>query len=433
MDAVGNPTASEVLALARPLRSEADLDPLIAMLAHRRFVGLGEASHGTHEFYAWRAVISRRLIEDHGFRWIGVEGDWPDCWRINRWARGETDPELDARAVLASFERWPTWMWANEEVADFLDWLREFNLARPKEDRVGFYGLDVYSLWDSLGEIIAWLHTNAPDDVPAALRAWHCFMPYKEDPHEYAWSTRLVPTSCEAEVVALLSAVRHRALEADDDAAFDALQNAEVAAGAESYYRAMVRGDRESWNVRDRHMVDTVDRIARHHGGGSRGILWEHNTHIGDARATDMAAAGMFNVGELLRERHTAEGVALVGFAGHRGAVVAASGWGQTARIFEVPPAASPSHEALLHETIGEDAVLLFGPNRSGPWLSCRRGHRAIGVVYDPRRELGNYVPTVMGARYDALLWFEHTQALRMLHPEAPAHEPELATEPSGY
>jgi erythromycin esterase len=432
-DAVHNPTAGEVRALAHPLRSMDDLDALITMLAHRRFVGLGEASHGTHEFYAWRAAITGRLIAEHDFRWIGVEGDWPDCWRIDRWVRADAHPELDARAMLASFERWPTWMWANEEVADFLDWLRSLNRTRPPEDRVGFYGLDVYSLWDSLREIIDWLQANAPEDLPSAMSAWRCFVPYKEDPHEYAWSTRLVPVSCETQVVTLLSAVRRRALAAEDDAAFDALQNAEVAAGAEAYYRAMVRGDRESWNLRDRHMADTADRIARHHGAGSKGILWEHNTHIGDARATDMSAAGMINVGELLRDRHSAEGVALVGFACHRGAVVAASAWGETSRVFEVPPAASPSHEALLHEEIGEDAVLLFGPSRAGPWLSCRRGHRAIGVVYDPRREHGNYVPTVMGARYDALLWFEHTRAVRMLHPEARAREPELETEPSGF
>ena len=433
MDAIQSPTAIEVRALARPLRSTEDLEPLITMLARRRFVGLGEASHGTHEFYTWRAALSARLIEQHDFRWIGVEGDWPDCWRINRWVRGESHPEQDARAMLASFERWPTWMWANEEVADFLDWLRGVNRLRPDEERVGFYGLDVYSLWDSLREVIGWLEANSPDDVPAALRAWQCFVPYREDPHEYAWSTRLVPASCEAEVVDLLTAVRRRAIDGEDDAAFDALQNAEVAAGAEAYYRAMVRGDRMSWNVRDRHMTDTAERIARHHGPASKGILWEHNTHIGDARATDMAAAGMVNVGELLRERHRAAEVALVGFAGHRGAVLAAEGWGETARVFEVPPAASPSHESFLHETLGEDAVLLFGPDRAGPWLSSRRGHRAIGVVYDPRRERGNYVPTVMGGRYDALLWFEHTTALRMLHPEAVATEPELETEPSGF
>ena len=202
-----------------------------------------------------------------------------------------SDQDLDARGVLARFDRWPTWMWANQDVAEFLDWLHEWNLARPLSERVGFYGLDVYSLWDSLREIISWLEANAPEAIPTALRAWLCFVPYREDPHEYAWSTRLVPESCEADVVKLLVEVRRQAGRhpADDEAAFDAAQNAVVAANAERYYRIMMRGNRDSWNLRDHHMADTIDRLVRHHGLGSKGLVWEHNTHIGDARATDMA------------------------------------------------------------------------------------------------------------------------------------------------
>ena len=176
-------------------------------------------------------------------------------------------------------------MWANEEVAEFLDWLRGFNATRATSNRVGFYGLDVYSLWDSLREIFDWLEENEPDAVGAALEAWHCFAPYGEDPHRYAWSTRMVPESCETDVVALLVEVRRRAAHhpEDDEEAFDARQNAEVVAGAERYYRIMVRGDRQSWNIRDLHMVDTVERISAHLGAGSKGLIWEHNTHVGDA------------------------------------------------------------------------------------------------------------------------------------------------------
>ena len=424
---------AEARALALPLNTSADLDPLVDRVGESRLVCLGEASHGTHEFYQWRARASARLIVDKGFTWIGVEGDWPDCWRINEWVRGRADTDLDSRQLLARFGRWPTWMWANEEVADFLTWLREHNAHVAAEHQVGFYGLDVYSLWDSLRAINAWLEVHAPEALPAARQAWQCFLPYAEDPHHYAWSTRLVPEQCEADVIELLGAVRaHASFTGPDDDAFNAVVNAEVAAAAEHYYRTMVRGDRESWNVRDRHMAATVDRVAQHHGPESRGLVWEHNTHVGDARATDMASAGMVNVGQLLRERRASGEVLLVGFATHHGSVLASDGWGERQRVMTVPHASPGSHEDLVHEALNDSALLLFGGDREGPWLSAWKGHRAIGVVYRPDRELGNYVPTRMGGRYDALVWCAETTALQPLHPEGRPLEPELETEPSG-
>ena len=422
----------EIRALARPLRTADDLEPILTRARGRRFVAIGEASHGTHEYYEWRARLSRRLIEEQGFSWIGVEGDWPDCWRIDRWVRGIEHQELDATRLLARFERWPTWLWANVEVAEFLDWLRGWNASRPEESRVGFYGLDVYSLWDSLARIIDWLESHAPDSVPAAMRAWQCFAPYQEDPHRYAWSTRLVPQSCETDVVDLLVAVRRRTV-LDGDAAFDAEQNAAIAVGAEHYYRAMIRTDRGSWNIRDTHMADTIDRLARHLGPTSKGLIWEHNTHVGDARATQMAAEGLINVGQRLRERYGENHVLLVGFAGHRGSVIAGTTWGAGELIMPVPVARAGSHEALLHEALGAAAVLDLRAAATGPWLTGRRGHRAIGVVYDPDREAGNYVPTVMGRRYDALIWLEETSALTPLHHEATPEEAEYETEPTGF
>jgi len=424
--------AAQIRSLACPLAVAADLDPLVDEVSAARFVCIGEASHGTHEYYHWRAALSRRLIEEHGFTWIGVEGDWPDCWRINRWVRGHGDQDLDARGLLARFERWPTWMWANQDVAEFLSWLRAYNLARADQQRAGFYGLDVYSLWDSLWQVMTWLEAHAPDAMPAALRAWQCFLPYGEDPHEYAWSTRLVPASCEPDVVALLAEVRRHARDRTEDA-FDAAQNAEVAAGAEHYYRTMVRGDRESWNIRDYHMADTIDRLAAHLGPRSKGLVWAHNTHVGDARATDMARHGLVNVGQLVRQRHAADGAALVGFAGHRGSVLAASSWGTPEQVLPMPQARTGSHEDLLHDTLARPSVLVFSDDRSGPWLSARMGHRGIGVVYDPEREESNYVPTRIGQRYDALIWLEQTRSLRPLHHEGRPQEPELETEPTGF
>lgn len=426
----------ELRALARPLSTTAGLSSLVEGLGEARFYCIGEASHGTHEFYEWREMLTRRLIEERGFTWIGVEGDWPDCWRVNRWVCGYANQELDAEGVLARFERWPTWMWANHEVADFLEWLRDWNLAREEQQRVGFYGLDVYSLWDSLREVFSWLEENAPEALPAAERAWQCFLPYREDPHEYAWSTRLVPDNCEDDVVRLLAEVQGRIAEQHerDHGAFDAEQNAVVAAGAENYYRTMVRGDRQSWNVRDHHMVDTIERVTRHLGAASTGVIWEHNTHIGDARATDMAADGLVNVGQLLRERNPPGDVALVGFASHRGTVLAADAWGSPHKVFPVPEAPSGTHEHLLHTAVGEPAVLVFPDDRSGPWLSAWLGHRAIGVVYNPGRDAaGNYVPTRMGGRYDALIWLEETESLHPLPVEGVSAEREFETEPSGY
>lgn len=433
-DAGLTPELAEIRSLARPLDTAADLGRLVGLSADARFVCLGEASHGTREYYRWRAVLSRRLIEEHGFTWIGVEGDWPDCWRINRWIRGESDQQLDAHQLLAGFERWPTWMWANHEVAGFLAWLREWNLNLPEQQRVGFYGLDVYSLWDSLQEIFNWLDANAADSVPAALRAWQCFVPFREDPQRYAWSNRLVPRSCEADVVALLAEVHRQALNRmhQDPSAFDAVQNAIVAANAERYYRTMVRGDQQSWNIRDYHMSDTIDRVARHHGRESRGLVWAHNTHVGDARATDMADDGMVNIGQLMRQRHPGSSV-LIGFSSFSGTVTAARTWGSPEEAMDVPEAQFGSHEELLRQALDGPATLVFRSGRSRPWLSNRRGHRAIGVVYNPRRERGNYVPTLMGERYDALIWFPQTTALRPLHHEHQPSEPELETEPSGF
>lgn len=424
--------ADDITGCSQPLHTVADLDTLVESASRRRIVAIGEASHGTHEFYTWRAELSRRLIREHGFGWVGVEGDWPDCWRVNRWVRGEEHPELDARAALGRFERWPTWMWSNTDVADFLDWLRDENLRRPPGDRVGFYGLDVYSLWESLYQVITWLAAHAPDALPEAMAAWRCFEPYHQDPHAYAWNTRLVPQSCEQDVVELLLKVR-RSAGTEDDEAFDAQQNAAIAVEAERYYRAMVRTDRGSWNIRDIHMTDTIDKLAARFGPRSKGLVWEHNTHVGDARATTMAAQGMLNVGQLLRERHGSAEVYLVGIAGYRGAVTAGSRWGAVEQVMEVPAARAGSHEALLHDALGTDAVLdLSAVDHQSPWLTVPRGHRAIGVVYDPAREGANYVPTVLGRRYDALIWCESTSPLEPLRHEPAAPADEYETEPTG-
>jgi erythromycin esterase-like protein len=421
----------ELTALAAPLADPGDLDVLLDRVGDARLVMLGEASHGTHEFYAWRSAISRRLIAEKGFSFVAVEGDWPDCDRVDRCVRCMPDAPADPRDALLSFQRWPTWMWANEEVVDFTRWLRTRNAGVDESERAGFHGLDVYSLWESLREILTYLREHDPDQVPAALAAYRCFEPYAEDAQRYARATRFVPTSCENEAVDLLVRLRQQAA-ADGAGRFAAWQNAEVVAGAERYYRAMVGGGRESWNVRDRHMDETLDRLLEHYGEQAKAVVWAHNTHVGDARGTDMADAGEVNIGQLARERYGPDRVVLVGFGTHRGTVIAGDAWGAPMEVMPVPPGRRHSLEAVLHEAAPAQVLFVFPRDDGLDVLTDELDHRAIGVVYHPEREkYGNYVPTVLGDRYDAFCWFDQSRAVRPLHLRtADAHEPE--TYPSG-
>ncbi len=432
----------DVRRLALPLEQPADLDPLLARIGDARFVLLGEATHGTHEFYAWRAALTRRLVAERGFSFVAVEADWPDCWAVHRSVVLDPGAPTDPATVLAGFERWPTWMWANREVVRLARWLRRHNAGLPAEQRVGFFGLDVYSLWDSLRSILDYLREHEPDHVDAAVAAFRCFEPYAEDPQAYALATHLVPTSCEDPVLVMLRElrrVRDRAQDGSPDDRFDAEMNAMVAAGAEAYYRAMIRGGPASWNVRDRHMAECLDRLVDHHaaraGGdpsGVRAVVWEHNTHIGDARHTTMARAGMVNVGQLVRERHGEDDVVLVGFGAHAGTVIAADAWGEPARVMTVPPGRPGSVEETIASSVTADAALFVVPDERPPWLTEPTDHRAIGVVYDPDAERwGNYVPTVLGRRYDAFCWFRDTRALEPIRPTGPPVG-ELQTWPEG-
>jgi len=391
---------------------------------------LGEASHGTHEYYTWRYALTRRLVEEKGFRFVAVEGDWPDCYRVNRFVKGYPGAAADARQALDTFRRWPTWMWANAEVADLADWMREFNAARPEEEQAGFYGLDVYSLWDSLREVTRYLKTHAPDQLDAARRAMHCFEPYGEDAQDYARATALLPSSCQEEVIDLLKRVRTRPADGDGrDGRFVAEQNALVVKNAEAYYRAMVRTDSGSWNVRDRHMAETLDRLLAHHGPGAKAVVWEHNTHVGDARFTDMADDGMVNIGQLARERYGRENVVIAGFGSYQGRVIAGRYWDAPWEEMRVPPGREESWEDVLHRINPADKLLVFDRDVSDE-LREWRGHRAIGVVYRPEYErYGNYVPTVLPDRYDAFLFIDRTEGVRPLFAPNAAEMPEEAPE----
>ncbi|HEY0042019.1 MAG TPA: erythromycin esterase family protein [Flavisolibacter sp.] len=416
------------------LNSAMDLDALIEDIGDRPVVMLGEASHGTHEYYTWRAAISRRLIQEKGFNFIAVEGDWPDCYKINRFVKGYQDAGNSIREVLETFDRWPTWMWANWEVAALAEWMREHNQAVANEKKVGFYGLDVYSLWDSMYAMMDYLEKEDPQTAQTVKQAMQCFEPFQENEQEYARYS-LTEHSCRDKVLTLLREIRSKAqfLDGDREAGFNTEQNALIAVNAEKYYTAMMSFDNESWNVRDRHMMETLDRLLKLHGEGSKGIVWEHNTHIGDARATDMKRAGMVNIGQLAREEYGINNVYLVGFGSYQGTVIAGNEWGAPMKVMEVPKAREGSIEHALHRESVDNRYMLFNTEDIRETYEQSIRHRAIGVVYNPENErYGNYVPSVMANRYDAFVYLDKTTALHPLHLK-PHHEKMPDTYPFNY
>ena len=399
-----------------PLNNSKDLDNLLDDIGDRPIVMLGEASHGTHEFYTWRAAISRRLIQEKGFNFIAVEGDWPDCYAINRFVKNYKDAPADIEDVLKKFDRWPTWMWGNWEVAGLAEWMREYNVPLSIEKKVGFYGLDVYSLWDSMKAMMNYLEREDPNAASSVKKAIQCFEPFNENEQQYARYT-LREAGCREEVLALLKEIRLKAqfLDGDREAGFNTEQNALIAVNAEKYYRSMIGFDNESWNVRDRHMMETLERLMKFHGKKAKGIVWEHNTHIGDARATGMSRAGMVNIGELAREKYGENNVYLAGFASYHGSVIAGEEWGAPMEVMEVPEAQKGSIEYRLHQQSDKNRYILFNKELPEEYFE-KIGHRAIGVVYDPAMEkYGNYVPSLLPQRYDALIFIDETKALHPL------------------
>jgi erythromycin esterase len=400
------------------LETAADLEPLLERIGDSKLVLLGEASHGTHEYYTWRSAISRRLITEKGFNFIAVEGDWPDCYKVNRYIKGYSDQEKKPQEVLRSFNRWPTWMWANWEVAALVEWMKDHNEGRPADKRAGFYGLDVYSLWESMEALISYLKKNDPPSARIAERAMRCFERYEKDERHYA--LHALSSSCKEEVINLLKEVRLHApsYNHDPEASLNSIQNAAIAVEAEKYYRSMTSFDDKSWNIRDKHMMETLERLMEFHGPNTKAIVWEHNTHVGDARYTDMKGAGMLNVGQLVRERYSKNEAVLVGFGSYKGKVIAGRGWGEPMMEMNVPEGKPGSLEEVLHLQSEENRLIIFGETEEAPRIIP---HRAIGVVYNPNNEHGNYVPTELEKRYDAFIYIDTTSALHPLHVEVDA------------
>lgn len=405
-----------------------DLDILIEKIGEAKYVLLGEASHGTHEYYVWRAHISRKLIEQKGFSFIAVEGDWPDCYLLNRYIKSYADSGKDARTVLHAFNRWPTWMWANWEVIALTEWLKGYNQTLSNNQKIGFYGLDVYSLWESLEAIIKYLEKVDKHALKKANRVLDCFELYGSKEEK---SAHLSGISCEDEIIDLLreTSLKLSQYNTDPEAALNLEQNTHTLKNAEKYYRTLMKGNVNSWNLRDHHMVDTLDRLMKYHDKDAKAIIWEHNTHIGDSRATEMDSRGMVNVGRLAREKYGRENVYSVGFGSNSGTVIAGMEWGDAMRVMNVPFAVEGSWENLLHKLEAKDRIIFSDNDLKEEWDNARIWHRAIGVVYNPKYEhYGNYVPSIIPERYDAFVYIDKTKALHPLH-----IEPEGSQMPETY
>ena len=410
---------------AHPLTGESgDYDPLMNLIGDASLVLIGEASHGTHEFYRERAQITKRLIKEKDFVAVAVEADWPDAYRVNRYVRGLGN-DADAVEALAGFKRFPAWMWRNADVLDFVGWLRTYNddLA-PHATRVGFYGLDLYSLHTSISEVLGYLDRIDPEAAQRARARYACFDHFGKDEQAYGYATGLgLAESCEEEVVSQLVELHRRAVvyarrdgRIAADEYFYASQNARLVINAERYYRSMFRGRVSSWNLRDRHMVETLESLRRYLGTQAKIVVWAHNSHLGDARATSMGQEGEWNVGQIVRELHDRDAV-LIGLTTHHGTVTAASNWDGPAERKRVRPALGNSYEALFHD-VGIPRFLLSFHNTDHAVSALQESmlERAVGVIYRPETErASHYFQARLPAQFDAVIHFDETRAVEPL------------------
>jgi erythromycin esterase-like protein len=402
----------------------ANWDRLVARAASSQFVLIGEASHGTHEFYDIRAQLSKRLIEEHGFRILALEADWPDMLRVHRYITGRGE-DSGAQQALSGFKRFPAWMWRNTVMLEFADWLRDWNLRQAEDQRAGIFGMDLYSMHTSMEAVLTYLEKVNPEAATRARARYACFEMFGDDPQAYGYATtRGRAESCQEEVVAQLAELHRRYGELighdgrlAGDEFFYAEQNARLVANAESYYRSMFRDRDESWNLRDAHMTDTLAALVRHFDSGrSKVIVWAHNSHLGDARATDMGRRGEWNVGQLIRERLSGR-VFGIGFTTHTGTVTAARDWGGPAESRRVRSSLPGSYELLFHETgIPRFWLDLHTPGPALTVLRQQRLERAIGVIYRPETERwSHYFRSALPSQFDAVIHIDTTRALEPL------------------
>ena len=429
----GGTMLDSIRSVAQPLSGAmSDYDGIVDMVGDARFVLIGEASHGTHEFYRVRAEITQRLIAEKGFSAVIVEADWPDAYRVNCFVRGASNDRSPEQA-LSDFQRFPAWMWRNTVVRDFVTWLREHNAGRPDETaKVGFYGMDLYSLSTSIERVIGYLNSIDPEAAQRARDRYSCFEFTSRDAEAYGYAASFgTGEPCEDEVVQQLLDMQRRYADVTrsdgsmaEDEAFAAEQNARLVKNAEEYYRSMFRGRVSSWNLRDRHMVETIVALTEHlsrQGQPAKLVVWAHNSHLGDARATEMGTGGEWNVGQRVRERYGDASV-LIGFATHTGTVTAATDWGDDAETKPVSPSLPNSYERLLHDT----GVPSFWLNlRDDPTMVSifrePKLERAIGVIYRPQTErVSHYFQATLSEQFDAIIHIDETRAVEPLERHAP-------------
>ena len=422
--------------------SDSDYRPLLDLVADAEVVLLGEASHGTHDFYRERAEITKRLITEKGFNAVAVEADWPDAYRVNRYVQCDSD-DKDADAALKGFERFPTWMWRNTVVLEFVEWLREANSTRKENSRTGFYGLDLYSLFNSMGAVIKYLEGVDPEAARRARYRYSCFEHFGEDSQAYGYVASFdLERSCEDEAVNQLVEMQRAAMDYLDASRredfFDAEQNARLVKNAEEYYRSMFRGRHSSWNLRDTHMAETVDALIAYlhrHQRRPKIVLWAHNSHLGDARFTEMGARGELNVGQLVRQKY-GQATVNVGFTTYTGTVTAANDWDEPGERKQVRPALPDSYELGFHETAIPRFFLPLRDNAArSKLLSKERLERAIGVIYRPQTErISHYFRANLARQFDAVFHFDETRALQPLEIPERWHDVEPPeTYPSGF
>ncbi len=423
---VANKPLAVLRAGAQPFESADDDDRVISWIGDAPIVLLGESSHGTHDFYEARARLTQKLIEQKGFAAVAIEGDWPDAYQVNRYVLGGNEP--DAASALSGFRRFPSWMWRNTVVADFVEWLREHNKATPRPEwRTGFYGLDLYSLHTSIRAVVDYLDQRDPDAARAARMSYACFDHFGHDADSYAWAAgRLGVETCEAEVTRELVALHQRQMElvrrngpAASEEFFSAEQNARLAYNAEHYYRTMFGGRIAAWNIRDEHMAEILSELLEHMQSRNQApkvVVWAHNSHVGDARATEMGEQGGRNLGQLLRERYGPR-VKTIGFTTYTGTVIAASDWNGRAACKHINPALPDSYEELFHEMDRPRFFLPILPDSElHDALSSRRLERGIGVVYRPANERqSHYFHARLASQFDAIIHLDETRALSPL------------------
>ena len=403
---------------AVPVNDYGDLDDLIKIAGSRRLILLGEASHGTAEFYRWRSEITKRLIVENEISFIAVEGDWASIYRLNEYVKNAPGSPSTARRVLRTFDRWPEWMWGNTEIENLAEWLKDYNSKLPQDEKVGFFGMDVYGQWEAMEDLLEFTVKYMPDYHSEIRNKLQCFANYDRDEWRYARAVvGMGHPSCAGELSEVVELLRQMApvlREIDENKFIRARQNAIVLKNAEDFFRLAITDNTASWNSRATHMWESVMWLLNEHGDNSKAVVWAHNTHVGDAEATTMRYQNMVNIGQLSRQFLGADEVFITGFGTNTGRVNAGSSWGSAMQQMRIPKAIEGSYENIFSQIRHEQFYLIFDDkDRNHPELMQFRGHRAIGVVYNPRYEAGNYVPTILPLRYDAFIFIRETSELK--------------------